>query len=244
MVTQYRQPVQALILAGGMGTRLGPLTAGTPKPLLDVGGLPFINYLLWNLKRNGIRDIIVSVGYLAREIITVLTDGSDLGIRLTYSIETEPLGTGGALKLAQNLLDEAFFVLNGDTLFDIDYADLGFCLTSDVCVALALREVEDTSRYGRVLLDEGRVMHFSEKNLPGQGYVNGGVYAMRKRVLDRIPPGRASLETDLFPDLAGRNHLGARVYHGFFLDIGLPLTYKEAQTVIPGWKDSMIRVKE
>ncbi len=227
---------QALILAGGLGTRLGELTKSTPKPLLDVSERPFLEYILWNLKRHGIRRIVLSVGYMAEKIKAVLGDGSRLGIELTYLVEESPLGTGGALKMSADLLDEMFLVMNGDTIFDINYLDLSLSLSDSNISVVALRHIDDVSLYGHVRLDNGRIERFCEKSSEGQGVVSGGVYAMRKDALRFLPDGESSLEESLFPHLAASGLLGGRIYNGFFIDIGLPDTYSAAQSLLPEWK--------
>jgi len=227
---------QAIILAGGLGTRLGELTRRTPKPLLDVSGQPFLEYVFWNLRRYGIRRVVLSVGYLAEKIQVVFDDGSRLGIDLTYVVEDEPLGTGGGLKLAANLLDDEFLVLNGDTFFDVNYLDLALGLSSENFAAMALRKVDDVSRYGHVRLEGGQVQSFCEKSAAGPGVISGGVYALRKEALDFLPEGCSSIEQDMFPRLVESGRLGGRIYSGFFLDIGLPETYKAAQTRLPKWQ--------
>jgi D,D-heptose 1,7-bisphosphate phosphatase len=227
---------QACILAGGLGTRLGELTRGVPKPLLDVSGQPFMEYILWNLRRHGIRRVVLSVGYLADKIQAAFGDGARLGLDLAYVVEEEPLGTGGGLKLAADLLDDEFLVLNGDTVFDVNYLDLALRLSGENLAAVALRPVDDVSRYGQVRLERGQIKSFCEKATAGPGLISGGIYAMRKKALDSLPEGRSSIEQDLFPLLVESGRLGGRVYNGFFLDIGLPETYKSAQTLLPEWK--------
>ena len=227
---------QAFVLAGGLGTRLGELTRNTPKPLLDVAGQPFLEYILWNLRRHGIRRVVLSVGYLAEKIQAVLGDGFRLGLDLTYVVEDEPLGTGGGLKFAADLLDDTFLALNGDTIFDVNYLDLAMGLSHDNFAVMALRHVDDVSRYGQVKLASGQVLSFGEKAAAGPGLISGGVYAMRKKALYFLPEGRSSIERDLFPLLVESGRLGGQVYNGFFLDIGLPEMYNSAQILLPEWK--------
>lgn len=228
---------QAVILAGGLGTRLGEATKHTPKPLLDAGGRPFLEYLVWNLKRHGITDILFSVGHKARKIMDHFGDGSAFGVRARYVVEQTPMGTGGGLKLAREHLQERFLVLNGDTLFDINYLDLAMRLDrGDALAALSLRSIDDASRYGSVVLEHGRVTGFREKVGSGPGLISGGIYAMRRQAVDRLPQGPCSIEEDLFAVLATESRLLGWAYDGFFLDIGLPETLAEAQTVLPRWR--------
>jgi D-glycero-D-manno-heptose 1,7-bisphosphate phosphatase len=230
------QPIrQAVVLAGGLGTRLGSLTRTTPKPLLDVAGRPFLEYVVWNLRRQGVRRLLLSIGYLYQAIRDHFGDGSDFGVEVDYAIEHEPAGTGGALRVAASKLEAAFFLLNGDTLFDVNLYDLAMGLGDSVC-ALALRRMEDGTRYGSISLDgEGHVVEFKEK-LGGQGLINGGVYAVRREILDAVPSGSCSIEEDVFPALATQKRLAGRVYDAYFLDIGLPETLSQAQVDLPAWR--------
>jgi D-glycero-D-manno-heptose 1,7-bisphosphate phosphatase len=227
---------QALILAGGIGSRLGDLTAQTPKPALDVAGRPFLAYLLWNLKRQGIDRVLISVGYLADRLMQIVGDGSAYGLDISYVVETERLGTGGGLRLAGDHLDEDFLVLNGDTLFDFDYYALPRHMTADDLGVVALRQVEDISRYGSVTMANGKILAFDEKSGSGEGFINGGVYLLKKTVLDQLPQGASSIEHDLFPRLAAARQIAGAAYTGYFLDIGLPETLAAAQTELPAWQ--------
>ncbi len=232
---------QALILAGGLGTRLGERTNDCPKPILSVGGKAFLEYLVWNLARHGIRRLILSVGYLAEKTQDHFGDGSAFGVEISYCVESSPLGTGGAVKLAEAQLDEHFFVLNGDTLFDINYLDLLRCVPLGFdSVFLALRQVADAGRYGRVVTEGQTVSSFAEKAGAGEAWINGGIYLMDRRVLDRLPEGISSLESDLFPGLAAEGALLAKQCNGFFIDIGTPLTFNEGQTSLPAWQQRPI----
>lgn len=227
---------QALVLAGGKGTRLGDLTRVTPKPLLEVGGIPFLGHVLWNLRRHGVRDVVVSVGHLADAVVATLGDGERYGLNLSYVREREPLGTGGALLQAASQLHDNFFVLNGDTLFDVNLLDLAALhLQSGSAATLALRQVPDAGRFGRVQLTEERITAFTEKTSAGPGLVNGGVYAINKAALAQLPPPPCSLEL-AFERLAETGSLAGREYRGFFVDIGLPKTLAEARTSVLAWR--------
>lgn len=228
---------QAVVLAGGLGTRLGELTRSTPKPLLPVGGRPFLEYLVWNLRRHGITRVVFCVGYLAERIVEHFGDGARFGVAIEYVVEREPAGTGGALLLARPRLEEEFLVLNGDTLCDLNYLDLGLLLKeTGAAAAVALRHVPDAQRYGRVCLEGSLVTGFEEKGAGGPGLVSGGVYALRRAALEGLPGVPASLERDLFPALAAAGSLAGRVYGGFFLDIGVPESLREAQAAVPRWR--------
>lgn len=227
---------QALLLAGGFGTRLGELTKETPKPILPIAGKPFLKYLLWNLKRHGITRVLISTGYLADKIEEALGDGSAFGMELGYLVEKQPLGTGGATKFASEYMDEEFFVLNGDTLYDVNYWAVFAALGPEDELAMALRPVADVARYGEAIFENGRVTGFTEKGRSGPGNINAGIYFLRKSTLIRLPEGKSSIENDLFPLLAREGKLAGIESNGYFIDIGLPETLAEANITIPKWK--------
>lgn len=231
----------AVVLAGGLGTRLGDLARDVPKPMLPVAGVPFLDHVVWNLRRHGITDVVFSIGHLAEVVRDHVGDGSALGIRARYAVEDSPLGTGGAVALAaEQLSDDAFLVLNGDTLFDLNYLDLALALDAEDAprplAAMALRPVPDAGRYGSVELAAGRVRAFAEKSAQGAGLVNGGVYVLRRELLERLPSGPSSLERDLFPALAAEGALVGRAYDGFFVDIGIPESLSGAQRSVAAWR--------
>ena len=217
---------QAVILAGGLGTRLRAVLPGLPKALAPVAGRPFVEYLLLQLRRHHVADVVLAVGYRAELVERHVGDGSSWGVRARYSREAEPLGTGGALKRAAMLLDgSTFLVMNGDSFFDVPLHDLvARHREAGALGTLALVERPALGdRYGAVETDDaGRVVAFREKGPPTRrGGVNGGVYALEPEVLSAIPDGRpVSLEREVFPALAGRLH--GRPYDGYFIDIGVP----------------------
>jgi NDP-sugar pyrophosphorylase family protein len=230
---------QAVILSGGRGERLGKLTEKTPKPLLPVAGKPFLEHIIERLRSYGIRNLLLSVGYLSDRIIDHFGDGANMSVSITYAVEDEPAGTGGALLLARDQLDEAFLVLNGDTLFDIDYTDLvTLYRMENGRAAIALREVEDARGYGTVSLQNYRINGFYEKGRSGPGTVNGGIYVLGRDCVDEIEAVPSSLEEDLFPSLASKGVLVGKTYGGFFIDIGIPERYRQAEILLPGGKNS------
>ena len=231
-------PIQAVVLAGGFGTRLGERTQSLPKPMMDIGGRPFLDYLIRSLKRHGIGDLVLSVGHLHHTISQCFGDGSDFGVRINYVVEKEPLGTGGAVRRCLSLLAERFFVLNGDTLFDVNFAALA--ATSDTNV-MALRSVTDAGRYGRVEVEGKWITHFEEKGESGPGTINGGVLCLNRVEIAGMAEGRASLEHDLLPRLAEERRIAAFISDAFFIDIGLPQSLVEAQTAIPRWERSQCK---
>jgi D,D-heptose 1,7-bisphosphate phosphatase len=229
---------QAVLLAGGRGTRLGELTKETPKPLLSLAGRPFLDHVVWNLKRFGIDRILFSVGYRAEQFQAHYGDGHDHGVTAEYLVEAEPLGTGGALLQALPRLEPWSLVLNADTMFDFNYLDLyRRCEDAGAAAGLALRRVPDSSRYGSVCWSaDGRVTGFREKGQAGAGLVSGGVYVLQRRALEGFAGPCGSLERDLFPALAGRGELVGQPYPGFFLDVGLPESYAAALHAVPAWR--------
>ena len=227
---------QAIILVGGLGTRLGKITTKTPKPMVLVNKKPFLEFLVLNLKRHGIKKIIFSTGYLSEKVSSYFGDGSSYGLNFSYVKENEPLGTGGALKFASSVLEKEFLVFNGDSFFDFDYSKLGkLLLTSpSSMVAMALKFEEDARRYGRVVLNEKYVKEYIEKGVGSNpGLINTGVYLMKREALDILPEGFCSLEHDLFPKLVDDSLIVGLQFDGYFIDIGLPIDLKRAQTELP-----------
>ena len=223
--------MQALILAGGEGTRLRPLTSTIPKPVVPLVDRPFIAYMIGWLRRHGVDDVIIACGFMAAGVRAVLGDGSELGVRLRYVEEPRPLGTGGALKYAEELLDERFLMLNGDVLTDIDLsAQLEQHERTGARATLALVPVEDPSAYGLVRLAEDRaVTEFLEKPEASEldtNLINAGAYVLGRDVLDVMPSAgtNVSIERDVFPQLVGRGLFGYPT-SGYWLDIGTPERY-------------------
>jgi mannose-1-phosphate guanylyltransferase len=222
--------MQALILAGGEGTRLRPLTTTVPKPVIPLVDRPFIAFMLDWLRSHGVEDIVMSCGHLASGIRNVLGDGSAYGINLRYVEEPRPLGTGGALKFAASLLEDRFLMLNGDVLTDIDLtAQLAQHERSGAQATLALTPVEDPSNYGLVrTADAGEVTEFVEKPAPDQidtRNISAGAYVLERSVLDLLEEDQpASIERDVFPRLVG-DRLYGFVAGGYWLDIGTPERY-------------------
>ena len=223
--------MQALILAGGVGTRLRPLTARVPKPVVTLVDRPFIAFMLEWLREHGIEEVILACGFLAKSVREVLGDGGAWGVRLHYVEEPEPLGTGGALKYAEHLLGERFVVCNGDILTDLDLgAQIAQHIATGATATLALARVEDPSPYGLVRVDGGmRVEAFVEKpdgeDMLDDPLISAGAYVLERRVLDLIPAGRAvSIEREIWPKLIPEGMFGY-VASGYWLDIGSPGPY-------------------
>lgn len=226
--------MQALILAGGEGTRLRPLTSTIAKPVVPLAGRPFVSYMLDWLRTHGVDDVILSCGFLAENVRAVLGDGTGYGVRLSYLEEPEPLGTGGAVKFAEGLLEERFLVLNGDVLSDIDLtAQVHAHERTGATLTLALYNVEDSSAYGLVrCASDGSVSEFVEKpqaDDTGTALINAGAYVVEHSVLDEMAPAgtNISIEREVFPRLVGRGLYGF-VASGYWLDIGTPERYLQA----------------
>ena len=224
--------MQALILAGGEGTRLRPLTTTVPKPVVPLVDRPFIAFMLDWLRAHDVHDVVMSCGHLASGVRNVLGDGSAYGIMLRYVEEPRPLGTGGALKYAAALLDDRFLMLNGDVLTDIDLsAQIVQHERTGARATLALTPVDDPSNYGLVrTTDGGEVTEFVEKPAPDQidtRNISAGAYVLERSVLDLLEEDQpASIERDVFPRLVGQGLYGF-VSNGYWLDIGTPERYLE-----------------
>lgn len=221
--------MQAVLLTGGLGTRLRSVINDRPKPLAPVAGRPFLEYVVRELAASGIRELVFAVGYRGEMIQEAFGDGSRLGVRISYAFEETLLGTGGAVRNAAPFLtDPYFFVLNGDTFYRMDYGALSRLRGErELDLALVLRRVEDISRYGEAVLEDGRLARFNEKTGERRpGTINGGVYLMSRALLDEIPPGKVSLEQDLIPAwMREGRRLGGMVSDGYFIDIGVPEDY-------------------
>ncbi len=225
--------MQALVLAGGEGTRLRPLTRTVPKPVMPLAGRPFLTFMLDWLRSHGVTEVILSCGFLSDGVHDVLGDIYE-GMRLRYVIEREPLGTGGPVRLAldEGLLEERLLVLNGDVLTDMDLtAELSRHEEAGAKATLALIAVEDTSSYGVVPTDDdGWVLEFLEKSdgPAPTNRINAGAYVLERSVVEDIPSGRAvSFEREVFPELVGNGLLGWDAA-GYWVDIGTPERYLEA----------------
>jgi mannose-1-phosphate guanylyltransferase len=224
--------MQALILAGGEGTRLRPLTTTVPKPVVPLVDRPFIRFMLDWLRSHGVDDVVMSCGHLASGVRNVLGDGTAFGVKLTYVEEPRPMGTGGALKYAESLLHDRFLMLNGDVLTDMDLTgQIAQHETTGARATLALTPVEDPSAYGLVRTrDGGEVTEFVEKPAPDQidtRNISAGAYVLERSVLDLLEPEQpASIERDVFPRLVGEGLYGY-VSDGYWLDIGTPERYLE-----------------
>jgi NDP-sugar pyrophosphorylase family protein len=227
--------VRAFVLCGGAGTRLRPVLADRPKSMATISGTPFLQLLLDRLRSQGIDDVVLGTGYMAEKIEDYFGSGSKFGIRLRYSRENEPLGTGGALKLAEPLLSDPVLVLNGDSYVEWNLVPMLELFTAkNADLVIAVQAVTDVARYGSVALDqEGRVTQFVEKGAAaGPGLINAGVYLIRKQIVHELPADTAiSLEREVFPRLLDRRVYGL-ISRGLFIDIGMPDDFNRAQTLL------------
>jgi mannose-1-phosphate guanylyltransferase len=227
--------MQAIVLVGGEGTRLRPLTETVPKPAVPLVDRPLLTYMVEWLARHGVDEVVLACGFMPDKLREALGDGERTGARIRYVAEPSPLGTAGAIRFADDELSgglgERFVALNGDLLTDLDLtALLEAHGDSGGQATIGLHSVEDSSAYGLVRTDEGgRVLAFEEKTgekVPGE--VNAGIYVLERSVLDLVPPGeRVSIERDVFPRLAG-DGLHALLLDGYWLDVGTPERYLEA----------------
>ncbi|HEY4717015.1 MAG TPA: nucleotidyltransferase family protein [bacterium] len=219
--------MKAVILAGGAGTRLRDIIADVPKPMAEVSGKPFLEYLVLQLLRNGISEVIISIGYKGDVIESYFGSGEKWNAKITYSMEDTPLGTGGGMKKAAPLIeDDSFLVMNGDSFLDLNIKEFSSYHKKKKAIAtIGLASLDDTGRYGKVEINErNEVVSFVEKKANGQGLINGGVYLFNREIIDRIPDGKVSLETEVLPALINHGLYGM-VVNGYFIDIGLPQDY-------------------
>ena len=195
--------LKGIILAGGFGTRLRPLTNYLPKPMVPIIDKPILEYIIALLRKHNILDIAVTLGYKSEHIVRYFGNGSRFGVHIEYSRETKPLGTAGAVKNAEKFLDDDFVVMSGDALTNIDLGRMiAYHNTHSGMVTMAVKSVENTEGLGVLKLDdEGKIVDFQEKPLvPISNIVNTGIYVMKREVLDYIPPHlKYDFSHDLFP---------------------------------------------
>lgn len=244
--------VQALVLVGGEGTRLRPLTLTRPKPAIPLVDRPFIRYMADWLGCHGVTDVVMACGFRAEDLRSALGDEIPGGPRVRYVEESEPLGTAGPIRLAadQGLLTDRFLVLNGDVLTDLDLTEhVRAHSDRDAVASLALYGVDDPTSYGLVRKDAetGAVTEFLEKPDPAAidtDEVNAGAYVLERSVADLIPPGRSvSIEREIFPRLVGQGLFGLRL-DGYWMDIGTPERYLQATwDILEGKVDTQVAAR-
>ncbi|MGL5433939.1 MAG: nucleotidyltransferase family protein [Lachnospiraceae bacterium] len=228
--------MQAILLAGGLGTRLRSVINDRPKPMALIDDKPFMEYVVHELSRYGVTEIIFAVGYKGSMVEEYFRDGSDFPLpdgdghlKIHYAYEEELLGTAGAIKNAGSFItDDMFFVLNADTFYQIDYSRLIQLMKDrELEMALVVREVPDVSRYGQAVISDDRLTAFNEKTTEQKpGTINGGIYLMNRTLLEEIPAGKVSLENEMIPQWLSQGcALGGMVNDGYFIDIGVPEAY-------------------
>ena len=229
--------MQAVILAGGLGTRLLPLTEMIPKPMVPVAGVPYLEHQLRLLADQDIRDVLLLTGYLGEQIETYFGDGSRMGLRIDYSRENSPLGTGGALREARDKLEHAFLIIYGDSYLPIRYREAFeqlIAADADGLVVVYDNSLADTSVKNNIDLDDkGHVARYEKDSPDPLSYVEAGVLALRRSVVDLMPAaGAVSLEKEIFPKLIARRQLAAFVTRQRFYDIGTPDRLRLIETVL------------
>ncbi|HFN7088240.1 TPA: nucleotidyltransferase family protein [Campylobacter coli] len=216
--------MQAIVLAGGLGTRLRSVVQALPKPMAPINGKPFLAFVLEYLKKQGITEIILSVSY-KYELIQEYFKDEFHGMKIHYNIEKELLGTGGAIKDALKLVKNEVYVLNGDTFFDVDLKKL-VLNGSKICIAL--KQMQNFDRYGTVNVDEqGIVTSFEEKVFKKQGLINGGVYLLKKDIFNNFSLERKFSFEEFLQENYKTLKIQTQIFDDYFIDIGVPKDYKE-----------------
>lgn len=226
---------EAIVLAGGFGTRLREIISDVPKPMAPIAGRPFLEILLCLLAQKGFTRIVLSLGFMADKIISHF--GNDFsGIELIYVVEDKPLGTGGAIRLAiEQCLSDYTFVFNGDTYLDLEIEAVERSWQNKRSAIIVGRQVSDTSRYGRLLVENGQVKGFAEKGFAGPGLINAGCYLLKRNQLDNFPIySPFSFETDYLANAIKNFSFDLFVTSGDFIDIGIPEDYARAQLELSG----------
>jgi len=225
--------MEAIVLAGGFGTRLRQVVPDLPKPMAPVAGRPFLEILLSMLAQKGFTRVVLSLGFMSETIVAHFGD-SYLGMQLVHEIELQPLGTGGAIRaaLARCAADHVF-IFNGDTYLNLEVDALERLWQCGHHPVIVVREVPDTARFGKVEMLDGRINAFHEKGVAGPGLINAGCYVLPKTALDGFSLGQAfSVETEFFMKHLQNTRFDGFVTHGRFIDIGVPEDYAQAQTTL------------
>lgn len=232
---------EAIILAGGFGTRLQSVVNDVPKPMAPINGIPFLNYVFDYLKHYQIEHVVLSTGYLAEKIVEFYKDEFN-GIKISYAKEETPLGTGGGIRLAMTMCTtEDVLVLNGDSFFDVDInTHYSNHVLKQADCTLALRKVDNASRYGTIQLGDLNIIDaFKEKDsIEREGLINGGVYILNREIyLSKTESGSVfSIEKDFYEKRIKELTIFGFEYNGYFIDIGIPEDYKKAQDDFKGFK--------
>ena len=239
--------MKTLVLAGGFGTRLRPLSCSRPKALFPIANKPLIDYTLKSLSDAGVETVILAVYYMAESLVRYLGP-TKYNLGILYSREQRPIGTGGPIKKAKSMLNgEKFMVMNGDLLTDFDYKRLiNYHEEKGGIATVALTHVNDPTRYGSVELDwEGRITRFVEKPEFGKApsnLINAGIYILEPEIMDYIPDGKkVRIETEVFPKLAEEMQLYGFESHGFWMDVGEPVDYLAANAAVLAKQRSVVK---
>lgn len=221
---------EAIVLAGGLGTRLRKVVSEVPKPMAPVAGRPFLEILLRKLSNKGFSRVVLSIGYKSDLIISYFGD-SFAGMEIIYTVEESPLGTGGAVRLAiEKCSADYVYIFNGDTYLDLNIDVIEKQWQSNQRPIIVGLHVRDAARYGKLLVDSGRVVGFSEKGITGPGLINAGVYIFNKKQIHQYPIGLAfSLENDYLVNEIKKGSFDLFLTKGKFIDIGIPEDYERAQ---------------
>jgi len=222
--------MEAVILAGGFGTRLSHIVSDVPKPMAPVVGQPFLKYILDDLIAKDITRAVMAVGYKKESIMTYFGQSYN-GCEIVYSDEDMPLFTGGAMKKAlRKCREEHVFVINGDTFFDIDLQDMASAhIKNKADLTIATKEMENFERYGTVIIENGRIVEFLEKQRTKYGMINGGIYLVKKDLLSFVAEDKFSFETEIMEKKVREMKIYAFPSKGYFIDIGVPDDYVKAQ---------------
>lgn len=216
--------MEAIILAGGFGTRLKHVVSDVPKPMAPIGNRPFLEYIFEDLEQKGIKHVILAVGYMKEKIKDYFKDKYK-SIEISYSEEDVPLGTGGAIKKAlSKCREEDVFIVNGDTFYDIDFREMKkFHIENKSSLTLAVKEMKNFDRYGSLIIEDKKIIKFEEKKPMLQGKINGGIYLIKKSILDEINEESFSFEKEILENEKIQKY--AYENNGYFIDIGIPEDY-------------------
>lgn len=227
--------MEAIVLAGGFGTRLRQVLPDLPKPMAPIAGRPFLEILLSMLLQKGFSRVIFSLGFMSEKIISHFGSRYQ-GIEIVYEVERQPLGTGGAIRAALARCEsDHVFVFNGDTYMDLEVDAIEYLWQSERHPLIVVREVSDTARFGKVEMRDGRIDALLEKGTYGPGLINAGCYVLPKTALDDFPLGQSfSIEAEFFVINLQRKRFNGFITRGRFIDIGVPDDYALAQTVLAG----------
>ncbi len=226
-----RESTKALILCGGEGTRMRPLTLSTPKPMLPLGYRPLLEHTIRYFKDQGIYNFVLAIGYLGEQIIKYFNDGSNIGVKIDYSTEHKPVGTAGAIKNAEKFINSTFFALNGDVIFrNLKMKEvLQFHKENNALATIVVTKVKATKGFGLVKSDsDGKVMDFLEKpKYPSSGWINAGMYVLEPAIFNHIKhDDKVSIENEVFPKIVEEGRMFAYKHEGYWNDIGLPEDYE------------------